>query len=680
MKRTEHTRCLSMILLLAFLLSARSGKALEYPDIHKPGSARVRMQGKEGTIYNDILRVVFQFDNARLKPILIKDMISGQTIDGRACEFFRIHLDHAKPISCSEFEMEKSLQVVNLKADPQAVNLARRNQGKQITATLISPQKDLHVEWSLILRDGSNYIRQSITLIARNKDTAIQSLTLIDLFRPQARKLGTVLGSPVISDTLFFAYEHPNSSNEVKESFPPHPPSKQILCTLDRNIPLNPDLPLTQSAILGVVPQGQLRRGFLYYLERERAQPYRPFLHYNSWYDIAWAGRKMKESECLGVIQHFSTELVQKRGVQMDSFVFDDGWDDNTTLWQFLKSNFPRGFTPLTRLAKKNASAVGVWLSPWGGYGTAKEQRMEYGKQQGFETSRKGFSLAGPKYYARFQQCCVEMIEKYKVNFFKFDGTDAEFLVETEALFRLIDEIRLQSPNLYVSITTGTWASPFWLLHGDNIWRGGADMGFFGKGTRREQWITYRDMQTYKNIVQGGPLYPLNSLMLCGINNGQRGTGKDLPPFGEDFVHEVRSFFATGTNLQELYMTPARMSAKGWDVLAEGAKWSRAHADLLVDTHWIGGDPEKFQVYGWAAWSARKSILSLRNPNDQPGQIVVDIGVAFELPSYARQKYILKSPWQEEIDQPSFVVEAGKKHIFQLQPFDIRVWEATPIP
>jgi hypothetical protein len=31
-----------------------------------------------------------------------------------------------------------------------------------------------------------------------------------------------------------------------------------------------------------------MRRAFLTYLERERAHPYRTFLHYNSWFDIGF--------------------------------------------------------------------------------------------------------------------------------------------------------------------------------------------------------------------------------------------------------------------------------------------------------------------------------------------------------------------------------------------------------
>jgi hypothetical protein len=38
-----------------------------------------------------------------------------------------------------------------------------------------------------------------------------------------------------------------------------------------------------------------------------------------------------------------------------------------------------------------------------------------------------------------------------------------------------------------------------------------------------------------------------------------------------DIRDEVRSYFATGVALQELYINPARMSGAAWDALAEAA-------------------------------------------------------------------------------------------------------------
>ena len=71
-------------------------------------------------------------------------------------------------------------------------------------------------------------------------------------------------------------------------------------------------------------------------------------------------------------------------------------------------------------------------------------------------------------------------------------------------------------------------------------------------------------------------------------------------------------------------------------MLAEAARWSRANADVLVDTHWIGGDPGKLEVYGYASWSPRKGIVMLRNPSDRP-QIFSWTCTAFELPPDAPQ-------------------------------------------
>jgi hypothetical protein len=113
-------------------------------------------------------------------------------------------------------------------------------------------------------------------------------------------------------------------------------------------------------------------------------------------------------------------------------------------------------------------------------------------------------------------------------------------------------------------------------------------------------------------------------------------------------------------------------------VLAESAKWSRSNADVLADTHWVGGDPEKGEIYGWASWSKRKGILALRNPSDQPSQITLDIRAAFELPAESPQKYVLKSPWAADAAKPAITVSAGRPHPFELQPFEVLVWDATP--
>jgi hypothetical protein len=450
---------------------------------------------------------------------------------------------------------------------------------------------------------------------------------------------------------------------------------------MTRTLPVRPGTALTVSSVTGVARAGQMRRDFLTYVERERAHPYRTFLHYNSWYDIGYFS-KYDDAAALAAVAAFGTELHEKRGVTLDSFLFDDGWDDPKTLWRF-NAGFPAGFTNVAQATHRYGAAPGVWMSPWGGYGKPREERITYGKTEGFETNKEGFALSGPVYYKRFRDTCIDMIRRYGVNQFKFDGTGnssstfpgSPFDSDFDAAIHLIDELRAEKPDLYVNLTTGTYPSPFWLRYADSIWRGGEDHDFAGIGSSRQRWITYRDADTYEHVVRAGALYPLNSLMLHGMIYARSAHNLMTDP-GNDFSSEVRSYFGTGTQLQEMYITPALLSRGDWDTIAECARWSRANADTLVDTHWVGGDPLRLEPYGWASWSRRKGILTLRNPSNIPQKIVIDVERVFELPPEAPRRYSASSPWAMDRGRAPVRFRAGEEREIRLAPFQVLTLEA----
>ncbi|MBV9881093.1 MAG: hypothetical protein JO180_11385 [Gemmatirosa sp.] len=417
------------------------------------------------------------------------------------------------------------------------------------------------------------------------------------------------------------------------------------------------------------------------HVERERAHPYRTFLHYNSWYDIGYFS-KYSEAEALAVIETYGRELVQRRGVVLDSFLFDDGWDDPQTLWGFHKG-FPDGFARVHAAAKALGAGPGVWLSPWGGYGKPKQERLTAGRAAGFESNEGGFALSGPTYYRRFHETCVAMVRRYGVNQFKFDGTGnasrafpgSLFDSDFDAAIHLIDDLRRERADLYVNLTTGTYPSPFWLRYADSIWRGGEDHEFAGVGPDRQRWITYRDADTYANVVARGPLFPVSSLMLHGLVYARHANKLDIDP-GNDFDAEVRSYFGTGTQCQEMYVTPVLTSAE-WDRLAECARWSRRNAATLADTHWIGGDPNALEPYGWASWSAGRGIVTLRNPSDRAQRFDVDPAPLLELPDDAPRRLVARSPWTRDHARAPLALRAGEAHGLTLAPFEVVTLELT---
>jgi len=239
----------------------------------------------------------------------------------------------------------------------------------------------------------------------------------------------------------------------------------------------------------------------------------------------------------------------------------------------------------------------------------------------------------------------------------------------------------------FINPSTGSWPSPFWLLYCDSIWRQGADTNLQGKGSARQKWITYRDSQILSGTLARGPLYPANSLMIHGVFINHlplAGNPYDPkhppPPYDEvEITAEIRSFFGTGVNLQELYIAPELMTPRTWDVLAETARWARQNASVLVDTHAIGGNPANGEVYGWASWTPTKSIVSLRNPDDAPAEYALDLARVLELPPGAASDYSLRSPWSEDADRPALEIRAGQPATIRLEPFEVLTLEATPV-
>ena len=616
----------------------------------------------------------WQAQSSGLTCIEIRDKRNSKTLRALG-PALKVKFQDGSSIDSNALRLVAAPRAETLAADPNSSRYSERWPGHQLSVLLRDADGKWRVEWRAILREDSYYIRQELVITAASADLPLREVVLIDTPAQDARVVGSVDGSPIVSESWFLALEHPLSQSAVENG--------RAQCKLLRHLPLKAGQSIAYSSVIGTTAPGQLRRDFLRYIERERAHPYRTFLHYNSWYDLGYF-TPFDEPAAVAAINAFGQELHVKRGVTLDSFLFDDGWDDHK-LWGF-NSGFPRGFTPLKEAAAKYGAAPGVWLSPWGGYDKPKEERLAYGKEHGFEMNDDGLALSGPVYYRRFREVCLEMIHKYGVNQFKFDGTGnasrvipgSEFGSDFEAALRLIADLRAEKPGLYVNLTTGTYPSPFWLMHADSTWRGGEDHDFAGIGSWRQQWITYRDADTFANVVKRGPLYPLNSLMLHGLIFARHAKNLSTDP-GKDFASEVRSYFGTGTQLQEMYITPALLSEENWNTLAEAAKWSRRNAPVLVDTHWIGGDPAALEIYGWASWSREKGIVALRNPKDQPQSFDLDTQSVFELPEGAPHRFSASSPWKSDAQPNSFELRAESSRTIRLRPFEAVTLEMTPL-
>ncbi len=664
-------------IVLAAPFAAPASLAVEYPG-QAPGPAQVASEASQVTLSNRAVRAVWNASNG--PPRLVRISTPAEPSAGAVAggELFRVVLQDGRSVSSSEME-HTPVEVIRLTSDAKSPRAEDRFAGHRIAATFTSASPAFTVAWSAELRDGSNGVTMRAVLTAGADGLPLTEFIVLDACIPGAKVCGEVDGSPVVADRWFLACEHPLAINRVEGDRVTGGRSRPGLAAAQT---------VALDASVGITPPGQLRRAFLYHLERRRAHPYRPFLHYNSWYhlNIGRPDHRMTEAESLETIAFIGRELVRKRGVTLDAFVWDDGWDDFNSLWEF-HHGFPNGFSATRKAGEAFGASQGVWISPWGGYGKPKALRLEHGKSQGYETNDRGFAMSGPKYRNAFRSVCLKMMRQYGVAFFKFDGMGAgcnvsgaqrELANDIDSVLALTGELRQQRPDLFISATVGTWPSPYWTFYADSIWRQGADTEFHGPGNGREQWITYRDMSACQRIVRRAPLYPLNSLMLHGPCIGDRANPSRMDRDEASVAHEMWTFFGSGTGLQELYISPHLLTGGMWDTLACAARWSRENADVLADAHWIGGDPGAGEVYGFASWSPRKGIVVLRNPSETPASYDLNLARDFELPREYLTDYQLESPRPGQ-RIGSLRMGANEQKRIELEPFEVLVFEATPV-
>ena len=677
----------ALLLTSALVAAPFAVHAAELPGM-TPGAATAQKQGDAATLANGVIAASWSVTGGHLAPVSLRNLADKAEFAQSGKLLFRIKTD-AGEVTSATMKVVEPLKLVAIPAKPGAPRACDRFAGKAVTATLRDEASGLTVFWRALLRDGSNYVRQEFVVSGANPAT-ITELAFQEVAVPAPKQAGTVPGSPVTAGNLFFGTELPVTKHTLAaDGF-----SSGFACKL----PLDTKSRYAFGTVAGAAPAGQMRRAFQFYLERERARAATPFLHFNGWYDM---GTNVTEANLAKAITGFGEELVKKRGVKLDSFVLDDGWDDcRTTFWGFDKKKLPNGLKPSRDLAAKYGSRLGIWISPLGGYGEAP-QRIANAKKLGVvEPGKDSLDLSFEPYYNWYRDKSLELMRKEGANYFKWDKAGDGVSPHFMALLRIARELHEADPALYMNVTVGTWPSPFWLNHIDCTWRDGADVFWEGKGDIRERWLTFRDNTNLNNVQKRAPLYPLNSIMLHGVVLGRHYQARDVSAAGNDLKNEVRSFFATGTMMQELYLTPDMMSREGWDHVAESAKWARANASVLADARIFGGQPARhlgkakgpdgqplkdaagkdihlYEVnpYGYASWSSKKSIVMVRNPDEKPREITFDVADALELPESQKAKpfaFVASYPDQRV---KTLAARPGEKVTVALEPFEVLVFE-----
>lgn len=643
-------------------------QAVIFPQKKQPGVAKITQKSNSYQLANKVLKASFINTGGKLYFNGCSEL--GLQTD---TELFKVLLGDGKTITASEMKLE-DVKMVTLAENPSAATASLRYAGKALEARFT--YKELSIVWRAVLRNGSHYLRTEMDIQAA-KDLPMKGIVAMNYLVAKnsaytaPEVVGNTRGAILASNHIFAGLETPMGLNSSKDEGN----ATHIEGLWRRNTTLKAGKTWNISSVVGLVAPKQLRRSFLAYSERERAVAWRPYPVYISWYELnidrnnaqapSYKGN-MTVEQCADVVSHWKTHFYDKYHMAPKAFVWDDGWDQYGT-WTF-NPNFPNGFDEPANEAKKMGTGIGAWLGPVGGYGQSGEYRRAYWRSKG------GMQLSNEDYYNFFIRCCTNMIDRYDFRFFKFDGISAQASAigpdegtrgeeNAEAIISIERAVRQKRPDIFLNTTVGTWASPFWFHFTDAVWRQEGDYGEAGdQGTDRERWITYRDRLVYQNFIQRSPVCPINTLMTHGFILSRWGAvSKNMDYDG--IVREMRCAFACGSGMVELYNDYKLMdeikdnqgnAGALWKDLAECIKWQQEQADVLPDAHWVGGNPwdgKKANVYGWAAWNGKKSVLTLRNPSASAQTFTTTLREALDIPAYVRGKITLTHAFnQAELD------------------------------
>jgi hypothetical protein len=501
------------------------------------------------------------------------------------------------------------------------------------------------------------------------------------------------LGQPVYYRDLFFGVEYPACT---------------ILCDgrgrirvgYEYGLPVGLTPVSSHAAVIGVAGDGDVSKSFLRYVDTIRSRPPRPFVLWNSWYNL----REFDEEACLESVRLLREKFCNPYGIRLDAIVLDDGWDDHRSLWRVAKDRFPSGFTKIEDESLKIASGLGFWLSPWGGYGEGQKERIAYGSAEGFELlkspgfRREGFCLAAPRYKARFQECGLGFLRDYKTTYFKFDGFPSfcqdplhghrvglySQVAMTDAFIDVLDSLKKEKRGLFINITTGTWHSPWWLQHADSVWMQGNDYGHDGWGSVRQRSITYKDWWMHIAFREKKAQYPFNALMTVGIVKGRYNIDAyrtpDKDESEKDWQDHVMMNLGMGTLHLELYISPAIMSDKELAFLGGKIRWWLENARVFAHTKMILGNPHEGEVYAYTHFPQdgqppHKGLIFVRNPSLEKKKAEIPFDDSIDLPKGAARVKVRSiypgegSSWQE--------VGRGEGLSLGLEPLETRVVEVN---
>jgi len=499
----------------------------------------------------------------------------------------------------------------------------------------------------------------------------------------------------------FFGLEYPTSENSL---MPVERRKTTLHCGQELGERIGSSWIESEWVVEGLSPNLHVKLWFWKYLDRIRVAPLKPFLLYNSWYDVRAPeivknpAHVMNDKNLRRIIESFKKEMVEKYGLKLDAFVLDDGWDVYKSDWVLSKPQFPRGLAPVSDALKEIGTNLGMWFGPIGGYSN-RTWRIEWMRDHryevipGREAGRGQLCLAGKRYHQLFKKRVLDFVRNNGVGYYKWDGIQFSCSepdhghpvgvysrrAVMESVIDLCQSVRVENPNIFLNVTSGTWLSPWWVKYANTIWMQGWDYGYSNVPSisRRDGAITYRDYVLFEDYGKNDFWFPIANLMTHGIIKGNlQKLGGEAEPL-DKFTDNALLYFARGVSMWELYVSPDLLTDGEWNALARSIRWARDRFEVLRSTEMIGGDPGESQAYGYVHFAGKRGIIAARNPSIQPQTLKASLSSSMGLDPKASSLVVERVYPTRRISPKLY--KAGPNLEIPLQGYETAVYEIYSI-
>ncbi len=383
-------------------------------------------------------------------------------------------------------------------------------------------------------------------------------------------------------------------------------------------------------------------------------------------------------------------DTLRSRGITMDYFVIDVGWQDHfSDLTWFKPDNFPNGPSKIIERLDELNIKFGLWLTPTSKRWSAADYPPVQGCVGGTgDGNAAHFCMAAAPYRTLFRNALLHHIRENKVRAFKFDTSHyycnsaehdhmpGKYSVEAgiDGTIEAAKAANRACPDLFIIWYWGHF-SPFYLLHGDTVF----DKGLSGETTEVARFPSpiYRSSSNLcvDQNSQFAEFLPLIMQDSLGLWIG------DVPVWNriskDDWQDAWILDLARGSLLNQPWGHLSKFDRDEVDFMADWNDWMKRNYRVLLNTRPILGDPWKAETYGYAGGNGAHALVTINNPRFEASRISLRLDEQIGLgPSnrgfVVRQRYrrrgILHNSNRERFAY-------GDKLELDLRPFEVFVLE-----